>query len=258
MNAGPAPTTGPGRALVAIGVFALVAIVTSPARGGAQTFEGRVIDERDERPVPTALVRLVDEDGENRGVAIADENGGYRISAPGPGVYRLEAARLGYENFETPLLDAGADDGRYRIDLLLRPAPVALPGFTVETDAVPDEVVDQSIRLILGLSVASLRYRPIRRAEIQRNIEMGRGLEGALRWSNNAGLIVERTADGPCFSLRARGCLPIYLNGLRLNRDFIVDVPLDMLDAIVVVTPTDGSLAYPAGAILLFTDAWLR
>ena len=238
-----------------IGPLILASMVPA-ARVAAQTFEGRVVDERDERPVSGALVRLVDDEGVGRGVAIAGADGFYRLAVPAPGTYRLEAARLGFHNFETPLLEASTD-GVYRIDLLLSAAPVELPGFTVETNRVSDDVADQSIRLMTGLSPASLRYAPIRASEIQRHIEMGRNLEGALRWSHASSLIVSYTTEGPCFSARARGCLPVYLNGLQLNRDFMVDLPLDMVSTIVVLTPGE-TIVYPAGAILLYTDAWLR
>lgn len=224
----------------------------------AQTFVGRVLDERSEQPVATALVRLVDTEGEGRAVAIADSAGFYRLAAPEPGVYRLEAARLGYENFETPMLDAGQADGEYPIDLLLRAEPVELPGFTVETNRVPDEQADREVRLMIGLSVSSLRFRPIDFDQIQDHLMRSHSLVDVMRWSNNSGLIVSRDADGPCFSLRARGCLPVYLNGMPLYKDFVEGTPLDMVYRIVVVTPGDGSIVYPSGAVLLYTEAWLR
>jgi len=224
----------------------------------AQTIQGRVLDDQNESPIATALVRLVDESGKRRAVSIADSVGFYRLEAPEPGVYRLEAARLGFDNFETPLLDAASADGVYRIDLLMRAEPVELPGFTVQTNRVSDERVDKQITLILGASIRSLRYRPIRLEEIQDHVAKGHDLEDLMRWTNTAGMIVRRTTDGPCFSLRGRGCLPVYLNGLRLQRDFMSGFPLDMLYTIVVVTPTDPVLPYLAGAILLYTEAWVR
>jgi hypothetical protein len=224
----------------------------------AQTFQGRVVDERDDRPVATALVRLVDQEGEDQGVSIADSTGFYRIVAPGPGVYRLEAARLGYRNFETPLLAAEVEGGIYPIDLLLQAAPVELPGFTVQANRVPDDVVDRQVRRMIGISIQSLRYAPMHFEDLRRHIEMGRDLEGAVRATSLPGLTVSHPIDGPCFSLRARGCLTVYLNGLPLRRDFLTDVPLDMLQAVIIVSPNDGSMAYPGGAVLLYTEAWVR
>jgi hypothetical protein len=222
----------------------------------AQTFQGRVTETTSDEPVAAALVRLVDADGTQRAVTIADSAGVYRLIAPAPGTYRLEAARIGYRNFESPVLEASAG-GVYRIDLVLDAAPVELPGLRVET-RISNQEADREIRRIIGLAVPSLRFRPIRFPEIQRHIEAGRNLTDLLRWTNTVNLVVSYTTDGPCYSLRGQGCLPVYLNGLRLNRDFMTDLPLDMVHSIVVITPGDGSLAYPGGAVLLYTGAWLR
>jgi len=156
------------------------------------------------------------------------------------------------------LLDAAVADGVYPIDLVMTSAPVELPGFTVEADRLSDEQVDRGIRLLLGTSPRALRYRPIDFEEIQDHIAKGRNLEDVLRWSDTVGLIVRYTTDGPCYSLRGRGCLPVYLNGMHLNRDFMTDVPLDMIYTIVVVTPTDPVAPYIGGAVMLYTEAWIR
>jgi len=72
-------------ALRMVGV-ATVAIALLPGHAEAQTFQGRVIDARDERAVATALVRLVDSEGEALAVSIADSAGFYSIEAPEPGM----------------------------------------------------------------------------------------------------------------------------------------------------------------------------
>jgi carboxypeptidase family protein len=251
------PTSWPIRLLLAF-LAGAAGTVSLPTGAYAQTFQGRVVDDRDERPVATALVRLVDAQGEALAVAIADSTGFYSVEAPEPGIYRLEAARLGFLALESPLLDASIADGVYPIDLLMTSAPVELPGFTVETDRLSDEEIDRGIRLLLGSSPKALRYRPIDFEEIQDHVEKGHNLEDLLRWSNTAGLIVEYTADGPCYSLRGRGCLPVFLNGLPLNRDFMTDIPLDMVYTIVVVTPTDPVAPGIQAGIMLYTEAWLR
>lgn len=237
-------------------VIVLWAGVACPV--AAQTFQGRVVDDRDEQPVPTALIRLLDENGDQRGLSIADSAGMYRLEAPGPGQYRIEAARLGFENFETPLLEVTVRDGTYPVDLLLRASPVELPGFTIETTRPLAEQVERSMRLMLGISPASMRYGPVTFVELQDHIDQNHTLEDVMRWSSFPGMVVTQTTEGPCFSLRGYGCLPVYLNGLIVKRDFILGVPLDMLYSIVVVTPTDGVMQYSAGAVLLYTEAWLR
>ena len=56
---------------------------------------------------------------------------------------------------------------------------------------------------------------------------------------------------------RARGCLPVYLNGFPMAAELVPVIPLDMLDTAVVMFPGE-SIAYPTGGLLLFTEAWLR
>jgi len=218
----------------------------------AQTFQGRVLDDQDDRPVATALVRLVDEDGDQQTVSAADSAGFYRIYVPEPGVYRLEADRLGYEPFATPLLEALDPDGIYPLDLLMRRSPLPIRGLTVSA-----ERVDRRIRLLLGVNPASLRERPIRFDAIQDHLGRNHDLSEVLRWSNTANLLVYRTVEGPCYTLRRRACLPVYFNGMYFRREFIDAVPLDMVHTIQLLYPGE-SLTYPEGAVLMFSEAWLR
>ncbi|MDX1647289.1 MAG: carboxypeptidase-like regulatory domain-containing protein [Longimicrobiales bacterium] len=240
--------------------MALVALAAAAGAAPlhAQTFRGRVLENLSEAPVATALVSLLSEAGDALDVSIADSAGAYRVEAPEPGTYRLRAERIGFETVETPLLEAGTADAVYPLDLIVRADPLHLPGFTVMTNRLSDEQADREVQLMIGISPASLRFDPMSYEEIQHHVVMGRGLYDAVRASNYAGLITRWNADGPCFSLRARGCLPVYLNGLRLRGDFMGDAPLDLVYRIVLLTPTDGSLVYPSGALLLYTEAWLR
>jgi hypothetical protein len=206
--------------MVAWLVLALSAVSTP---GHAQTFQGRVRGQGTQEPVETALVKLLDEDGDELAITIADSAGFYRLEAEDPGVFRLVAERIGYRPFESPLLQALDPEGVYPIDLDMAPAPVELRGFTVMTDRLPEEEADRTVR-----------------------------------WEFGPAILVYETPDGPCFAHRSRGCLPVYLNGLPLNRDFMPEVPLDMVFRIQVLASTDGSIVYPSGAVLLYTEAWLR
>jgi hypothetical protein len=228
----------------------LVATVTESV--SAQTLQGRVLDDADDAPIPTALVRLVDEEGDEQAITAADSSGAYRLVAPGPGVYRVAAERIGYDDLQTPLLEAQNADKVYPVDLLMRRSPVPIRGLEVST-----EQADREIRLMIGISPRSLRVEPIRFPEIREHAERAHDLSDMIRWGNTAGLIVFETTDGPCYQARARGCLPVYLNGFRMNRELIPAIPLDMLHTVVVLYPTE-SIAYPGGAVLLYTEAWLR
>ncbi len=232
-------------------------LAATPQGADAQTFQGRVLEDGNDASVPTALVTLLDREGAQVAVSIADDAGGYRLQAPQPGVYRLRAERIGFETFETPLLEAGNADGTYTVDLIVRTDPLQLPGFTVETNRLSDEAADRAVRLIIGLSPESLRIRPVGYETIQGHVDRAHTLADLIRWEAKAGLVVTSNHDGPCISVRARGCLPVYLNGLRLRREFVDTVPLEMIYRIVVLTATDGSIVYPSGAVLLYTEAWL-
>ena len=234
-----------------------VGFAVTPASTSAQTFQGRALEDGSEAPIATALVTLLDADGEQVAVSIADEGGLYRVRAPEPGVYRLRAERIGFATFETPLLQAGASDRSYTVDLVLRTDPLQLQGFTVETHRLSDEAADRAVQLILGISPRSLRIRPVGHDAIQGHLDRAHDLVDLLRWEAKAGLVITTNHQGPCIAVRARGCLPVYLNGLRLQRDFVESVPLEMIYRVVVVTSTDGSMVYPSGAVLLFTEAWL-
>jgi len=241
-------------ALVAIPL--LSGIVVSPA--SAQLFQGRVTGQSGEGPVATALVRLVDEAGEQLAISIADNAGLYRLQAPGPGVFRIQAERLGFQPVETPLLEALNPDGVYPIDLEMTAAPVELRGFTVLTDRLPEAEADRMVRRIIGLSPSSLRFRSVDFAALQDHLARSHSLVDVMRWEYAPAILVYETPNGPCFEYRSQRCLPVYLNGMALNRDFMPDVPLDMVFRLQVVTPTDGSVVYPAGAVLLYTESWLR
>jgi len=211
-----------------------------------------------EGPIGTALVRLLDETGEQRAISIADAEGFYRLRAPEPGVYRIQAERIGYTTVESPLLEALRPDGVYPIDIEMAAAPVELQGLVVETDRLSEERADQSVQLIIGLSPKSLRFRPVTYETIQDHLDRAHDLSDVLRWEFGGRVIVRETLDGPCYSTRGYGCLPVYLNGLLLNGDFMPGVPLDMIYRVQVLTGRDGSVVYPAGAVLLYTEAWLR
>lgn len=238
------------RTMVAVGT--MMAALT-PSAALAQTFEGRVVDEAGDAPVATAVVRLVDEDGEQRAVTVADSSGHYRLGAPGPGVYRLQAERIGYEDLETPLLEAPTPDGAYPVDLLMRRSPIPIAGLEVST-----EQVDRQLHLVMGISPATLRWDPVGEDALVRHVERAHDLTDVMRWGSYAGIEVREPRVGdPCYHVRRYGCLDVYLDGFRLTPETYDLVPLEALRTIVVVHPSE-SIAFPRGAVLMYTPGWLR
>lgn len=230
--------------------FLLATVVPSAAE--AQAVEGRVLDEEDERPVPTALVRLVGENGDEVALTTADSAGRYRLEADEPGVFRLRAERIGYEPMETPLLEMGRPDGMYPLDLLVRRAPIPIAGLEVT-----DRELDRRMRLVLGRSPQALRWGMVGGQELGRHVERAHDLTDLMRWGNYAGIEVFETDEGPCYLVRRYGCLPAYLDGFLLTPETFDLVPLDMLHTIVLVGPHE-SVTYPRGAVLMYTEAWVR
>jgi len=219
----------------------------------AQTIQGRVLDEEDDRPVSTALVRLVDEAGEERALTAADAMGAYRLVAPEPGIYRIEAERIGYDLFATPLIETIEPQGVYPIDLLMRRSPVPIRGLEVTADDV-----DRTVRQMIGVSIRSLRADPVRVSEIRSHAERSHDLADMIRWQNLPGIEVFDDLEGPCFYMRRhRTCMPVFLNGFPMPAGLTPVIPLDMVHTMVIVFPPE-SILYPSGGVLLYTEAWLR
>lgn len=233
-----------------------VVVASYAAPSAAQLLGGRVSDERDDRPISGVLVRLL-VDGDPVAISISDSTGGYRLEAPNPGTYHVEAVRLGYRDFETPLLELSNEVGVYEADLLLQPAPIELPGFTVETERLTEREVNRRLRLLAGVAPASLRVRPILSDQLIDHAERGHSLTDMMRWGNTAGIITKETTEGPCFQVRARGCLPLYVDGAQVSPELIPILPLDMFAMVVVLYPHE-SIVYNHGAVLMYTEAWSR
>lgn len=234
----------------------LLAPLATPV--AAQTFQGRVLDQENDEPLAVSVVRLLTEDGDPLEQAITDSLGFYQIRAPEPGRYKLTADRIGFQAVESPVFEVQAPDGVYGVDLTMHAAPVEISGLTITTDRVSDARADRQVQLRIGVSPSSLRYDPIGFDEIQRHVWSDRSIAEAVRLTALPGLIVTQTIDGPCFSLRSRRCLPVYFNDVLLRRTFVEDLPLETVYRIIVVAPSDGSFTYPSGAVLLYTEAWLR
>jgi hypothetical protein len=259
-----------GRAGLSIPVFAAVMTGLAPRHLGllalallgamawgtpaaAQVIEGRVTGD-DGVAVEGALVGLYDRDGTQRAATLSDESGFYRLEAPEPGEYVLGAERIGFSPFRSHLLAVGQQAEPYRIDLEMLRAPVPIEGVTVTAER--QEEIERQLRLLIGVNPKALRNPPIPRDEIISHWERGRSFPEMLRWSNVGGLTVKRAQEGYCFELRSV-CVPVYLNGMRLQPAWHDMLPLELAETVVIIARNE-SIAYDGGAILLFTEAWMR
>jgi hypothetical protein len=217
-----------------------------------QAVAGRVLDAATRAPVPVALVTLVDGSGSSRGATAADSAGAYRLDVPSPGSYVLRAEALGYERYESPAVAVEAGDGIVSVDLLLRAVPIPIRG--VEVSA---EQVNRRLRAFLGMAPGLLRVRPIGSATIERHAERGESLGEMVRWLQIPNLQVLSTRQGPCYQHRGRGCMPVYLDGVRLSRSSPYALPLEMMSTVVILLPTE-TVAWPEGAVHVFTIGFMR
>ena len=232
----------------------LGAVLACPVPGIGQTIEGRVTGD-DGVAVEGALVGLYDEDGTQRAATLSNEQGFYRLEAEEPGEYILGAERIGFTPFRSHLLAVGDRAEPYRIDLEMLRAPVPIEGITVTAER--REEIERQIRLLTGVNPRSLRNPPIPRDSIMAHWERGRSFPEMLRWSNVGGLTVKRRADeGYCFEMRGV-CVPVYLNGMRMEAAWHDMLPLELAETVVIIARNE-SIAYPSGALLLYTEAWMR
>jgi hypothetical protein len=72
-------------------------LAASAAPSAAQAVHGRVLERGTDRPVASAVVELR-ANGEVRAQARTFDDGSFVLNVPGAGVYRVAAARLGYES----------------------------------------------------------------------------------------------------------------------------------------------------------------
>lgn len=222
------------------------------ARAEGQTVQGRVFDFVNDQRIGNALLRLVDQSGQVRTVLATDTTGGYALGVPEPGAYRVRAERPGYEPFESEPFEVQTTTEVLIVDVPMTPRPIPVRGVEVTTD-----VVNRRIRTFLGASPAQPRIRPIRAATIRDHATRGSTLSEMIRWQQIPNLQVLATRDGPCYQFRGRGCLPVYLDGARLGRAPNALLPLEMLSAVVVLLPNE-LIAYPSGAVHLFTTGFMR
>lgn len=223
----------PASVLLAVSVMAPV----GDAR--AQEITGRILDSSTGAGVPTAGVFLLDREKERVRVAVADSAGRYLLRVPEAGSYFLYAQRLGYHATESPLVAVPAQ-GTYRVDLELRPEPIALDPLLV---SVRNEELERWWTLRLGTNPnAVFGYRAIQGLELEEAKLKSEDNTELLRWLS---IPVSHGRD-VCLGSRMptveRGtqeigppqCGTLYVDGVKVPQEHVETV--DMESIAVVVT----------------------
>lgn len=244
-----------------------VLLLSSTTPSSAQTISGRVLEEGSEQPVSTALVRLVDGDGDVRADVLSDSGGNFVLAPPEAGEYYLEAQRIGYEPSRSPLL-ALTMDGSASVDLLVRPAPVGLEGFEVTAERrVIEELRHYGVRPEL------LGNRLITREDIAAP-PFKRDIRSIFTWNPIPGLRIRTATNrsgaptGLCLYFRrgvdfSPSCGVVVLNGMEISSEVLTIMDPTIVEVIAVLTPFEAQTLYghrgEAGAIMIWTGVpWRR
>jgi hypothetical protein len=233
----------------------LVPIVLALAATGAssQVIQGRVTGPEDE-PVANVLVKLLDSDGVQQAVHLTEADGRYRLEVPAPGEYYIDAEALGWAPYRSTRFEMTGLRGIFRVDLLMRPEPIRISGLDVSVERL--ERVVRQVELMTGRNVTALRNPPIGIEELQDAWQRGWNVTDLLRRGGAAGVFVKETTQTVCIEFR-RSCLPVYLNGMRVPDEMVRELPLEMLEIVVVLQPGE-TIEYESGGIMLFTIHWMQ
>jgi hypothetical protein len=116
----------------------LLAALLAAAAAPAQTVAGSVADAASGAPVAGATVTLLDHaSGRVMGRVQADSQGVFSVTARAPGVFRVQAERVGFHAVAGPAVRLGAGD-RFPVELRMHSRSVRLEEVVVTGRATPD------------------------------------------------------------------------------------------------------------------------
>ncbi len=120
-------------------VMMVVLVVVGMSRAAeGQVVSGRLLDVETNEPIAGGVLTLVPEDGRRVVSVVTGEDGSYRLEAPGPGRYFVEARRLGYRAWIDGPIELGPGDdweSEYHLVALpvqLDPVEVTVPATVYE------------------------------------------------------------------------------------------------------------------------------
>ncbi len=104
---------------------AVLLAVWGTQTAAAQRLQGQLLDLQSNQPISSGILTLITEDGERVATAVTDDGGSWLLDAPNPGVYFVEAKRLGYQPWIDGPLEIQPGDAPVFV-YHLRPAAVPL------------------------------------------------------------------------------------------------------------------------------------
>jgi len=231
---------------------------TMAIRADGQAVSGRVTAESGGAALGAVAVTLLLGMDEAVRRTVTDEHGAYLLLAPRAGDYRVVAQHLGYHRLESPLFSV-ADSQTVTIDFELPSDPFEIRG--VEVEVRRREELERRVAQY-GVRFDQIGRRFVPRSEIEAR-PAALNIGQVLQWQHLAGVTIDWSNSPPrlCVGvvrLRAR-CALTVLDGAIMANEFAASIPLEVLEAVVILTPIEATLSFGtvggAGAVLMFTRA---
>jgi hypothetical protein len=132
----PAPRPGGRIRVVPLFVLcsALLVALASPRGAEAQRLQGRLLDLLSEEPLEAGVLTLRTADSVPVMTSFSDENGNWAFELSGPGVFYVEANRIGYQTWISGPLEVNAGDDLNSV-YHLQPRPFEMDPIEVSVEA---------------------------------------------------------------------------------------------------------------------------
>lgn len=111
----------------------LAALLFAASGASAQSIRGRLLDASSGEPVAGALIVLLDATGGEVASTVTSARGTYLVRAPGAGMFRLRAERIGFENSVSRDIALLADE-TVTEELTASSSAIVLPVLAVESE----------------------------------------------------------------------------------------------------------------------------
>ena len=249
-----------GRSLRRRWFLALLSVCLAPAavaaqHGPAPVIRGRLIEDGTGEPIAAATVRLLSPDSAAVATGLTGEAGGFRLEAPGPGTYRLDAERLGYKRSESePFVLIPGDT--IEIEFRLAAAAIVVDPIRVTASALPWGNRFGLVRME-AFFARYARYSGTGFAEFMTRDSIARWEDRVqstgqmLRWTMRA----VRNVDPATGAVTLRsGCEPAYfLNGSPVPYAMVQPLSPTMLQAVEIyirpAIPAEFGSGSPCGVV---------
>lgn len=117
----------------------LLCLLALRSHAEAQSIRGVVVEDQSGRPLQVAAVQVIDTAGAIVATDMTSLSGGFALALPGPGVYVLEVAAMGYERLTVGPFEVEAEaDPEVRLPLI--PSPIPIPGVEATVERVRTRV----------------------------------------------------------------------------------------------------------------------